>query len=134
MSYFTALSGIPASLKDATYGTKIYPMQVPDTDIPMPWFVIEYFPGPRNSISATKVEETGDIRLTVDVGPAQLKTGTDIIEWGRNAIDHYRGKLYNTLDIYVNCDGIGPRPKIGGSYEYVVSGKVRYLETYTTPS
>lgn len=113
---------------------RIYLIQVPSQNNPvLPWVVIENIGGIREKISQNKIEEKVNLRITVDADNTQLVLGRSIIERAHVLLENYRGMLYNSNDVIIQCSSVSGASGIGGIYRYVFSCIVKSLDDYITP-
>jgi hypothetical protein len=115
-------------------GGRIYLIRVPTQDtIVLPWLVIENIGATRIKIAQNKIEEKANVRITVDAESTQLVLGRSIIDRAHVLLENYRGMLYNSSDVSIQCSGISGTSGIGGVYRYFFSCVVKSLDDYIAP-
>lgn len=114
---------------------KIFVLQVPTTDstTKMPWLVIEPTGGTRTKISATKVEEVNNVRVSVDCGPAQMVLGRECSDLAKKAVENYRGNMGGASDIMVTCSAVSGWPGLNGCYRWQFTARCQWTEAYSEP-
>lgn len=114
-------------------GNKIYPVQAP-TGVSMPWVIVEIPAGIRDKISYNTMEGNSWARVTVDVGPADVVKGSNVVQAIIDACENYRGQLGDSADVFMTCGEPRSWAGMGGAYRYQVDIKIKYKFTYSLPS
>jgi hypothetical protein len=114
---------------------KIFVLQVPTTDTTtkMPWLIIEPTGGTRTKISASKVEEVNNVRISVDCGPAQMVLGRESADLAKKAVENYRGTIGGATDIIVTCSAVSGWPGLNGCYRWQFTARCQWTETCSEP-
>jgi len=125
---------VPALVSKLGNLNKIYVIQAESTT-KMPWLIIEPAGnGSRKKITATTMEETSTVRITVDISPAQMYSGREIIELALRAMENYRGDMMGAKDAVVTCSPIrGWASYTGSIYRWQFEARVKFTEPYQEP-
>jgi len=113
---------------------KIVVIQAPISDtFKLPWLVIENSGGTRTQITNSLVEEIANVRISVDAGPAQWASGREIAEIALREVEHFRGLMQSSNDMYVSCSSIRSYAGVISTYRYQFDCRMRWTETYQKP-
>lgn len=131
MSYLQTVTALTTKLGSAN---KIYVIQA-DSTATMPWLIIEPAGnGTRKKITVNKMEEVSTIRITVDVSPAKMLSGREIIKLAMTAMENYRGDMGDADDVVVSCGAIrGWASYTGSIYRWQFEARMKFTEPYTEP-
>lgn len=132
-TYLCTVSGIVAQFSPKATISGIFLVQAP-TGSSMPYMVVEFPEGPREQIAVKTIEETANIRITVDSGPTQMYKGRNIIEEARKALENYRGKLGSSTDVVCKCSAVRGWSGTGGAYRHMFNAVIKHTEVKTTPT
>lgn len=98
------------------------------SNVMMPWLVIEMVGGQRDKITTYKVEQEASCLISVYVGLDKKNLGYTIAEKALAGLDYFRGVLYNTNDVYIECTPIRYAVLLNGVYKYSFTARVRFIE------
>lgn len=126
MQYLQTITALTSKLGGVG---KIFAIQA-TAEAKTPWLVVEASGGTRERISAHKLEEVAQVRISVEAGKDQMATGRTAIEYAKSAVENLRGTLGTATDIYITCSAISCFAGLSGIYRYTFSCSCKFVEPW----